>query len=1195
MKKSLFNIINYINRASNYNVVKRLQILILFVFISPIIAQSQGFPRNTQNTLNPIVKLTKAERKWLKVHPNIKLGYTIGLEPLLIQDEEKALSGVLVDFLNDFNKRLGTNISIEVGNWKKILKKVEKKELAGVIVIDPGNADLRKLLKTKNHFTGYVVVYSYKEKPFKRPEDFIGKKVSFVDKFHFAEEITRPYAKNMNIVRTREHRRALELLYKGKVDYFVGLSFNSYLISKYMFHGVKPTHIFWDKPVKSVMGIRPDWPELVSILNKGIETFSENDFEKYMSKWVQIPAQKKKVLLTEQEKRWLKQHKIIRVGSDSAWAPIESLNSNNEFEGLSIDYLKKIEGMLGVRFKFINEDWQKLIELGKKKQIDMFTSVVRTSERENYLIFTKPYVRFPVGIFADEEIAYISDLQLISGRKVAVVEGYAIHDFIRNNYPDIELVLVKNSNEGLKLILDKKVFGYVDNIITTGNLINKKGYINIKLKGEVPFVYAQSMGIRKDWPVFKEIIQKTIDEIPGSERSSIYNKWVPLIYEKPADYSLVLKIIFGAFTLVSLFFIWNRSLKRQISKRTSDLMISEKKYRRIFESLSDGYLKVNMDRLIILANPVAAKILGYDDADELIQKNIVDDIYHGSQNKDQVRELLKMGPIENFEMAFKRKDGSKIIVEVNLSIVIENGIPGATEGTFKDITIRKESQREIACLVSTIHQSNDDIIITDTNGAIEYVNPAFEKITGYTQEEVKGQNPRMFKSGVHEQAFYKNLWDTIKKGNVWNGIITNTSKSGLLLEEHANIFPVFDENGIITNYAAVKRDVTNEKKIEENLRQAQKMEAIGTLAGGIAHDFNNILSAIIGYAEIVRSELPADSSLFKMQSHVLTASYRATELVKQILAFSRQGELKILPVRIQLIIKEALKLLRSSIPTTIEIKQDIDSKCKAVLADSTKIHQIIMNLCTNAYHAMREKGGVLGVSLKSVELDSDSLIHKLNLSSGQYLILEISDSGCGISPENQERIFEPYYTTKAKGEGTGLGLATVHGIVKTYKGDISVYSEVNKGTTFQIYLPVLKEDMKSSSEVEETSISTGTERILIVDDDTNLVQMNETILMQLGYKVTSFSNSLEAIKIFEKKQDEFDLVLTDMTMPEITGAELAKMLLEIRPDIPIILCTGYSDLIDAEQAKSIGIKDYIMKPVIRKDLANVIRKVLDGK
>jgi len=399
---------------------------------------------------------------------------------------------------------------------------------------------------------------------------------------------------------------------------------------------------------------------------------------------------------------------------------------------------------------------------------------------------------------------------------------------------------------------------------------------------------------------------------------------------------------------------------------------------------------------------------------------------------------------------------------------------------------------------------------------------------------------------------------------------------------------------IATDISTLKKVEQEKMEVEKRLQQAQKMEAVGTLAGGIAHDFNNMLSAILGYTEMAILELPAGSTIENDLQRVVKAANRATDLVKQILTFSRQSDQELKPLRLQTVIKEALKLLRSSIPTTIEIKHDIDPNCDVVLADPIQIHQVVMNLCTNSYHAMKETGGQLRVSLKPIDLTTKNLDRRIHLQPGSYVKLTVKDTGSGIDNTIQKKIFEPYFTTKAKGEGTGMGLALVHGIVHSCGGDITVASKPGEGSIFHIYLPTISDTEDKFKDKDTAPLPTGNERILVVDDDEEISHINQRTLESLGYNVTALTSSIDTLATFQKEPDEFDLVLTDMTMPKMTGAELSEKIFALRHDIPIIICTGFSDLMSEDIAKKMGIKDYILKPVSKKTLAEVVRKALDS-
>jgi signal transduction histidine kinase/CheY-like chemotaxis protein len=390
-----------------------------------------------------------------------------------------------------------------------------------------------------------------------------------------------------------------------------------------------------------------------------------------------------------------------------------------------------------------------------------------------------------------------------------------------------------------------------------------------------------------------------------------------------------------------------------------------------------------------------------------------------------------------------------------------------------------------------------------------------------------------------------------------------------------------------------KRTEAEKEMLAEQLIHAQKMEAIGTMAGGIAHDFNNILMPIMGYAEMTKLTLAPGSEGWKYLNHIINAGNRAKDLIKQILTFSRQRGHGSQPVNLKSLVKETLRLMRSSLPSAVEIRESIDPNAGDIMGDPTHIHQLLMNLCTNASHAMRERGGILTISVDEVRYPDGTVLEGHPLEPGTYIRLRVGDTGQGIQESIKRRILEPYFTTKSPDEGTGLGLSVVHGIVKKHGGHLTFSSEVNQGTTFQILFSKQSAAVADETVEPEQAAQGGTEHIWVLDDDKVIAGMMQKMLQNLGYRVRAFTRSDQLIEEFKKNGDRVDLVVTDMTMPNLTGVQLARQLIDLRADIPIILCSGFNETIDAAGAKEIGIREYLMKPVDMKALANVVRTVLD--
>jgi len=516
----------------------------------------------------------------------------------------------------------------------------------------------------------------------------------------------------------------------------------------------------------------------------------------------------------------------------------------------------------------------------------------------------------------------------------------------------------------------------------------------------------------------------------------------------------------------------------------------------------------------------------------------------------------------------------------------------------RDVKDRLDMEQERDRLAKAVEQTTESIVITNSDGLIIYTNQAFCKLTGYSKEEVLGSNPRILKSGNHDEAFYKQLWETISRGETWNGRFENSNKNGSIFIEEASISPMRDEDGVITNYIGVKRDISSEVALELKLRDSQKMEAIGTLAGGIAHDFNNILYALLGYGQLALDDIPTDHPAHIPVQEICKAGERATDLVDKMLTFGRRADAGREVISLKPVIEEALGLARASLPSTIEFNINLEDGCPFVEANQTQIHQVVLNLCTNAEHALRDRSGTLDVSLQHCQTGVDEQREYSSLPPGSWLCLEISDTGSGMEQAVLDRIFEPYFTTKKPHEGTGLGLATAHGIIKSHKGQVFVTSTVGQGSSFKIFLPESSQKGLSNTDLSETDnvgdvkCQSSQGNIMVIDDEQMIVDILCKTLPRLGYEVSGFTEGIKALEVFRSSPEAFDLVITDQTMPHITGFEVAGELLNMRPDLPIILTTGYADQAGENNAIEIGISKFVPKPLKISELSQLVDELL---
>ncbi len=633
---------------------------------------------------------------------------------------------------------------------------------------------------------------------------------------------------------------------------------------------------------------------------------------------------------------------------------------------------------------------------------------------------------------------------------------------------------------------------------------------------------------------------------------------------------------------------------------------------------AEGLLRESEERFRELFNNMSSGVAIYDateDGDDFIFKDINSAGLDSSQLErhqligksvqDVFPAILEMGLFDVFQRVWKtglpEHFPSTQYMDNRITLWVENYVckipSGELVAIYEDVTDRKKEERELIRTKEewtlTFDAMSDIVTIQDKNMRIVQANRAAHEFCQKKREELKGKQCYEIFTGMAAPCRGCPLLSTLEDIGPHSEVMYHKSLGKTFLVSSAVIT---DDDGEVQYLVHVAKDITEQKKLEEELFQTHKMEAMGTLAGGIAHDFNNILAAILGFAELAQLNLPVGSNASNDIDQVIVSGERAADLVQQILTFSRKSEHCIESIRPHLIIKEALKMLRSSLPASIAIREDIDTECGKAMADPTNIHQIIVNLCTNALHAMENEKGILSVSLQRKEISAEEITGETGVSQGSFIVLEVSDTGQGMTPATIDRIFEPYFTTKEVGKGTGLGLAVIHGIIQEYHGFIRVQSELGKGTSFQVHIPSLQEEISTVDKTETPkSLPSGTEQILIVDDEAMIVNLNKLILERLGYTVSKTTDSLDALEKIRTNPDQFDLIITDQTMPELTGAELSEKILAIRPDMPIILCTGYSSVLSREDALLIGIKKYVRKPVDRAILAKAVRQVLDEK
>ena len=627
-----------------------------------------------------------------------------------------------------------------------------------------------------------------------------------------------------------------------------------------------------------------------------------------------------------------------------------------------------------------------------------------------------------------------------------------------------------------------------------------------------------------------------------------------------------------------------------------ELKKSEQFYRTLIENAITGVYLMEPGRFIFV-NQRYCELSGYS-SEELIALDPLALI--APAHREEITGRLKKRfsgeePWAEYETRMICKDGSLRDILIRATRVEYDGRPMVL-GNFFDISRRKEAERALEEKEKKFRLLYEDAPLgyqsLDDKGRLLEVNKSWLDLLDYPREEVIGHWFGEFLTPESRKLFAARFpcaeGGEAVQGAEFEILRRDGSSRTIAITGRKSL----ERSGQPNQTHCILQDITNRTQFERQLRQVQKMEAIGTLAGGIAHDFNNLLGAIIGYADMALLEASAGSSLRHDLEQILQAGFRARGLTRQILAFSRQTDQERKPIRIGPIIKETLKLMRASIPSTIEVQALVADEEDLILGDPTQIHQVIMNLCTNAAQTMRDKGGILNVRLAPIEIPRGERYRHPDLSPGPFLKLEVRDTGLGIEPRWLDKIFDPFFTTKEAGEGTGMGLAVVHGIVKSHGGVIGVESEPGRGSRFTVFLPRIKNEVPPEP-IDVSLLPTGRERILLIDDEDILVELGKQMLEYLGYQVTGRTSSLEALQLFKNQPDRFDLIITDHTMPQMTGLELSRALLNLRPGIPIILCTGFSETITPEKVQALGIRELVMKPVVFKELAGIIRQTLN--
>ncbi|MEE4253203.1 MAG: transporter substrate-binding domain-containing protein [Desulfuromusa sp.] len=915
--------------------------------------------------------------------------------------------------------------------------------------------------------------------------------------------------------------------------------------------------------------------------------------------------------LTAEEQTYLQSHDTIVFISQTSYPPFEFSNSDGIPDGMTIELIRWLATEIGFRSNFKSTSFLEAQKAVLTGQADVLTSLFYSEKRDQSFDFTQPLFDVPASIFVLADRPDIVRLEDLRGKRIAIQKGDYAEDFLDAKGIDFTTVPTQNFSEAVDAVID----GTADLLIGDEQIVLYYLYSHgltdkVKRVGEPLYSGINCMGLKDGHRVLQSILNKGISHARASGvLDKLTGKWLGTKYPSSTDYWTKYWPYLASLLVLIVFVVaWNIRLRRAVEMKTRDLRESEQKFKTIFNQSYEFIGLMKPDGTLLDVNRTALDFAGQGKKN-LLNRPFWETVWwqHSEEARHQLQEATRRagaGEVVHFETTNCSKSGEIRTLDCSITPLFDaKGEVTMLVPEGRDISERKQMEDQLQeskeRLRELIEQSPIGLALCKMDGSLVQVNSAYAKILGRSIDETLQLSywdvtPEKYAADEKrqlEQLEVEGRYGPYEKEySHKNGHLVPVRLSGMLVMRDGAPF-IWSS---VEDITALKTAEAEMKELTERLRQSQKMEAIGTLAGGVAHDFNNILAAILGYTELSLRNPSCDDKCKRNLTYVLRAAERAKELVRQILMFSRKGGQNREIIKMSSVVGEAIGLLQKTIPSTISIRPEIDGNTGAILADSTQIQQVVMNLCTNAYHAMPEKGGEIVISVKPVVVDSLLAGKYPDLLPGEYGQLTISDTGIGMTSDILARIYDPFFTTKKQGEGTGMGLSVVHGIVQSHEGFISAKSVPGEGTTFEVLFPLSAKEPDSKQVIAFREKLQGTEHILLVDDESMLIDLGKETFEGLGYRVTATTSAFKALDLFQADPQGYDLIVTDQTMPEMAGDVLTKKMLQIRADLPVIICTGHSAVLDAEKAMAIGAKALLMKPIKSSELSQTVRKIFDG-
>ena len=1188
----------------------KLIILFTVIIFDISIGNAQEFIPNVAGALE--VDLTEEEKTWISQHPVIKATSKISTAPIeFIRAGESV--GFSVDYLNLVAKNVGLEIKyIHTNGWAESLKKLENKE------IDISHNIFRN--SARENFLNFTDPY-VKLKPaffakkgtakIDNVEILRGKKIGVVKGWALNDAYKTKYPE-LIFIEFGTSLEAFVSLSKGEIDTYIATFFISDFLLKKNF--ISNVEFVGDTDFLDIannegtrIAVRNDWPRLYEILKKGMAVITEEQFTALNKKWLMPLNVSNSIGLTAKEIKWLKDNPVIKVAVDPYILPIESIDADGQISGISGSFIKIVAEKLNVDFEWIkNETFDDGLKKILLKEADMFSAVIPTAEREKFLIFSEGYMEISIVIFAREGGSFFGDVEGLSGHSVAMTKGFAVTDWLREQYPDIEIIEADTKVEAIRLVSSGIADAHIGNVATTSHNMAMAGVTNLVVSGETSYKGDVTMGVRSELPLLASAIQKAMASISDADKIKINRDWIVLKTVNISNTGMVWNMLAGAALILILILIWNVSLRQEVARRK----FSEERFRQIAETV-DGLFFISSPKLLSIKymSPNLEKWTNIKC--EEIYKNwkLWLDVVHPDDRelfKTSAKNIVKNNFTTNIPdyRFIDRNNNVRWLSTQAHAIKNERGEIVNIVGFVTDITSSVNSRAKLSEISkqfqNAFNHASHGMALVALDGKFLKVNEALSLVLGYTSDELltlevnqitHPDDKEMSELLMKEVYYGKRISFQLDKRYV--------TKDGRLVPIQLNVSMVRDDSGKPAHFVAQIQDLSELKEREEQLRQSQKMDAVGKLTGGIAHDFNNILGIILGNLEILKSTMPAEPKSEARLEKAINGVDRGTHLIKKLLSFSRKVPQTSDVVNINDSIRNLSDFIKRSLTVSIQVKMTLTENIWPVEIDGGDLEDAIVNLALNARDAMQGEGK-LEIITENVSLDKSYAQLNPGTKPGDYVVLTIIDNGVGIPPELLDKVLEPFFTTKPVNKGTGLGLSMVHGFVQRSNGHLKILSNVGVGTEFKIYIPRLRTGRKKTSKgvLNINNAPVGHETILIVEDEKHLRDVAEVQLNELGYSVYTASNASFALEILSRKSD-VDLLFSDIIMPDhLNGYEMATSALKIDPSLKILLTSGFTqnleDKINAEdEILSSLSKRVLQKPYNKHQLATAVRKVLD--